>query len=475
MAHHIVASGLYRGSDADEWRQVLAGYAVEKVAAQTDVPADTLEHLAESFVKKGPSLAIGGDGAANNTNGVDTLVAINALNYLAGNIGRAGGVLFNPEPAGAIPHNRQANFRDMMSLAAAARGGEIEVLIVNDTNPLFTMADTPEFAAAMSNVPLIVSLSSFMDETTAIADVVLPSHVYLESWGDAFPEIGVGFSIGAVSQPVVAPLYNTQATGDIVLELAKRTGDAMPWSSMQACVKDNWHAIYEQSDSSTQAESFDTFWTSLLKAGVWGKSNHRDATVTLDKGAIAGVGVQAPEFSGDSADYPFVLQPYLSTMHDGRGANLPWIQELPDPMTSVVYGSWVELNPTTAEELSLVEGDLVNIESPEGSIQAPVLLFPAIRPDVVAMPIGQGHTNYGRYANGRGANPLEILSPLIDEGSGGLASNATRVRILATGDHVDIVKTSGKSRDLGRDIVQTTAGDDHTAQMNNIPITVIPT
>ena len=168
LAHHIVASGLYRGSDADEWRQVLAGYTVEKVAAQTDLPADTLEHLAESFVKKGPSLAIGGDGAANNTNGVDTLVAINALNYLAGNIGRAGGVLFNPEPAGAIPHNRQANFRDMMSLAEAARGGEIEVLIVNDTNPVFTMTETPDFAAAMSNIPLIVSLSSFMDETTAI-------------------------------------------------------------------------------------------------------------------------------------------------------------------------------------------------------------------------------------------------------------------------------------------------------------------
>jgi anaerobic selenocysteine-containing dehydrogenase len=255
LAHHIVASGLYRGSDADEWRQVLAGYAVEKVAAQTDVSADTLEHLAESFVKKGPSLAIGGDGAANNTNGVDTLVAINALNYLAGNIGRAGGVLFNPEPAGAIPHSRQASFRDMMSLAEAARGGEIEVLIVNDTNPVFTMAETHEFAAAMSNIPLIVSLSSFMDETTAIADVVLPSHVYLESWGDAFPEIGVGFSIGAVSQPVVAPLYNTQATGDIVLELARRTGDVMPWASMEACVKDNWRTIYEQSDPPTQAES----------------------------------------------------------------------------------------------------------------------------------------------------------------------------------------------------------------------------
>ena len=91
------------------------------------------------------------------------------------------------------------------------------------------------------------------------------------------------------------------------------------------------------------------------------------------------------------------------------------------------------------------------------------------------MPIGQGHTNYGRYASNRGTNPLEILSPLVDENSGNIASNATRVKILPTGKHVEIVKTSGKSRDLGRDIVQTTGGDDHTAQTNSIPITVIPT
>ena len=100
---------------------------------------------------------------------------------------------------------------------------------------------------------------------------------------------------------------------------------------------------------------------------------------------------------------------------------------------------------------------------------------PAIRPDVVALPIGQGHSNYGRYASNRGSNPLEILSPLVDEDCGNLASNATRVKVVATGKRVEIVKTSGKSRDLGRDIVQTTGGSDHTAQTNSIPITVIPT
>ena len=97
------------------------------------------------------------------------------------------------------------------------------------------------------------------------------------------------------------------------------------------------------------------------------------------------------------------------------------------------------------------------------------------RQDVIAMPIGQGHTNYGRYASNRGANPLEILSPLVDANSGNVASNATRVKIVATGKHVDIGQTGGKSRDLGRDIVQPTGGDAHTAQMNSIPITVIPT
>ncbi len=151
------------------------------------------------------------------------------------------------------------------------------------------------------------------------------------------------------------------------------------------------------------------------------------------------------------------------------------MQELPDAMTSVVYGSWVEMNPKTAENLGLAEGDLVDIESTEGAVRAPILVYPAIRPDVIAMPIGQGHSNYGRYASNRGTNPLEILSPLVDESSGNLASNATRVKVVATGKHIEIVKTSGKSRDLGRDIVQTTGGSDHTAQTNSIPIMVIPT
>ena len=165
-------------------------------------------------------------------------------------------------------------------------------------------------------------------------------------------------------------------------------------------------------------------------------------------------------------------------MHDGRGANLPWMQELPDPMTSIVYGSWVEMNPTTADQMGLQDGDLVRIESTQGSIEVPLVTFPAIMPDVVAMPIGQGHNEFGRYARNRGSNPLQILAPNMDAQSGSLATSATRVNLTATGRRAEPAKTGGVARQLGRNIVQfTTASSEsasHGAKLNSIPITVEP-
>ncbi len=455
------------------------------MAEQTGVAATTITRLANTFARTEPSLAIGGGVAANHSNGVDTLVAVNALNYLVGNLGKEGGLLFNPEPAGQVSHSRQANFQTMLELAEDARQGNIEVLILNGTNPAFTLPSAAGFREALSEIPLIVSLSSFLDETTKLADIILPSHTYLESWGDDFPEPGVGFPTGAVSQPVVSPLYNTKATGEIILALAEQIGlgDTIPWGSMEDFLKHGWREIYERADEETRTESFEVFWRAMLKAGVWGEKSQRDQTFTLAEGVIDSIGVAAPEFSGSPDDYPFVLHPYISnSLHDGSGANLPWMQEQPDPMTSVVYGSWVELNPTTAERLSLKEGDLVDIESPDGRIRAPVYVYPAIMPDVVAMPLGQGHSAYGRYAKNRGVNPIEILSAQMEQHTGSLASSATRVKITATGKRVELVKTGGTSRDLGREIVQTfdataqsKTGGVHSAKLNSIPITTVTT
>jgi menaquinone reductase, molybdopterin-binding-like subunit len=139
------------------------------------------------------------------------------------------------------------------------------------------------------------------------------------------------------------------------------------------------------------------------------------------------------------------------------------------------------LNPSTAKELGLIEGDVVEVQSAHGRISVPVYVYPAIRPDVVAMPIGQGHGEYGRYARNRGVNPIQILAPEIEPSTGSLAWSATRVKLVPTGRRVTLVKTDGTSRQLGRGIVQTTgstasAGHDaRSARLHNIPIKVVST
>ena len=520
MANRIVGQGAYQGDDADAWAAALAPYSADAVAEQTGVSAETITRLADTFAESGPSLAIGGDGAGRHSNGVDALTAITALNYLAGNLGIEGGLIFNPEPvAGQGAAARHASYRSMLALAEDAREGRIQVLIVNQANPVFTMPEAAGIREALAAIPLIVSLSSFMDETTAMADLILPSHTYLESWGDDFPEPGVGFRAGAISQPVVSPLYDTRDTGDTLLAVAAAVNPegGLTAASTEEYLRDRWRAIFDRDGAAEAAaedaqetvaaeivevaatelapaegavateadpagwmpDAFDEFWNSVLRAGVWGENTRAEpAVVTVDPSVIDSIGVDAPEFSGSSDAYPFILHPYLSlTMHDGSGANLPWMQELPDPLTSVVYGSWLEINPATAQELGLRDGDLVEVESPDGTVSVPVLTFPAIMPNVVAMPVGQGHSQYGRYASGRGANPIEILSPQMEPETGSLAWNATRVRLNPTGRRANLVRTSGLSRDLGRGIIQTTAsGEEEHASTNlrSIPITVEP-
>ena len=225
LAHRIVSDGHYRGADRDDWAQHLSRYPTARVASETGVSESTIARLADAFAQTQPALAIGGGAAGSHTNGVDILIAINALNYLVGNLGAQGGLVFNPPPpVGAGFPQRQASYRTMLELAQDARSGGIDALIVSKTNPVFALPAAAGFAEAIARIPLIVSLSSFMDETTALADLILPSHTYLESWGDDFPEPGVGFPVGAIAQPVVSPLYDTRASGDIILGLAQRLG-----------------------------------------------------------------------------------------------------------------------------------------------------------------------------------------------------------------------------------------------------------
>jgi anaerobic selenocysteine-containing dehydrogenase len=138
---------------------------------------------------------------------------------------------------------------------------------------------------------------------------------------------------------------------------------------------------------------------------------------------------------------PFVLHLYASpAFADGRTAHLPWLQEMPDPMTTVMWGSWVEINPAVAHQLGIHEGDVLTIASPQGTVELPAFLYPGLRPDVIAIPVGQGHTQFGRYAQNIGANPLRISQSVVDPATGAVVQSGVRVRVAKTGRNEQLIR-----------------------------------
>lgn len=467
IAHVLVGEGHYDGGDAGQWAAALEPYSPAVVARATDVDVDRIVAIAGEFGADSASLAIAGGATAAGTNAVSSIVAVNVLNHLAGNINEPGGVILNSAEAGSTAARAgQTGFRGILDLVEAMEAGDVEVLIVHDSNPVFALPDSVGIRDAMQNVPLIVALSSLPDETTALADIVLPTNTYLESWGDDVPDPGVGFPVASISQPVVAPLYDTMSAGDIVLALARQIGGELPvtlrWGSMEQFIRERWRDEFYEGTGEAADGDFDEFWQAALEAGVWGQpsaATPHEALPTVDA-LTSSISNPLSEMSGSEAEYPFVLHPFLTaTFTDGRGANLPWLQELPDQMTSVVYGSWAELNPETAAELGIRDGDVLEVTSPAGSLRVPALVFPAIRPGVLAIPIGQGHSDYGRYATGRGVNPIHIVAEAVDDQTGELAWAATRVKIRKTGERAEFIMTDGVTRTLGRQILG--PADDH--------------
>jgi hypothetical protein len=238
-------------------------------------------------------------------------------------------------------------------------------------------------------------------------------------------------------------MYLGRDRADVLLHVAARLGgkvrQALPEDSFQDYLRRRLRAVTEDVDS---------LWSGLVESGVW--SEERSGAGPPAANLVAVTHAPAQPLSAGS-EYLFHLLPFASTsLGTGREANIPWLQELPDPMTSVVWGSWVEINPRTALELGIRQNEWVWLESQSGRIKVPALIHPAARPDTLSLPFGQGHSSYGRYASGRGVNPWEVLSPLRVRGTGEPAWAATRVNIRKTGEQAQLTR-------LGNDLERVAA------------------
>ena len=406
------------GADAAGVRAVVRGLELDAVSRQSGVAPETIKRIARTFAKARPGLAIGGGVAVSGNGAVDSQVAIHLLNYAAGNVGRT--VRFGPDSA----FGKASPYADVLAVTQAVAKGEIEVLLLIHANPLFTLPPKAGFAGALEKVPLVVSFGNELDETTAKAHLILPDFHPLESWGDFSPREGV---IGLM-QPTMAPVFDSKAVGDVLLSVGRQAlaspegKGPLRWATFQEYLKEQWRRIAREYSPATP---FDQFWEeSLRRGGAW-----KEIGVVPVQARSAPVQGKPATLAGDPQGLTLLVYP-SHRFYDGRGANKPWLQEAPDTMTQVTWDSCVEVPAEVAKKLGLRQGDLVKVASPHGAIELPAYISESLHPGAVAIPIGQGHTAYGRYAKDRGANPLALLPA---PGPGGLPFLSVKVSLTKTG------------------------------------------
>jgi len=445
-------SGGIPAADRTRLVKYLKRYTFAKAADESGADAGALEKLAQEFSAASPGIAIAGGTALATTSATETQASVNLLNYVAGNIGQT--VIFG----GERQIDPSTPFSEIEKVVNRMMAGKVRVLIVDGANPLYSLPGIMRFSRALERVQSIVSLSSAMDETTERAHLILPGQTFLERWGDAFPQTGVL----SLMQPVMATIYpGIKAAEDTLLSVAKtlKMNSFKGIDTYRDYLRGQWLAIQKKVQS---GGDFEAFWrSSLQRGGVFsanggsggGSGGGGSATVSLEPGALSGR-PEALKLAGDQKG--MALLPVPSLRHrDGRGASNPWLQEIPDPITNVVWDSWADINPVTAKKMGIVHGAQIRVRSDMGQLNLAVNLHYGVNEDVIAIPLGQGHTNSGRNADLVGVNIVDLLPVSVDQASGDFAFLSTRVTVEATGKTGYLVQTSGSPRQLGRGIIQT--------------------
>ncbi len=440
MASVIVKEGLAKGSAAGV---DLSKYAPEAVAEQVGVKPETLVRLAREFAAHGPSLAVAGGIASQGPQATLAVLAANVLTAVGGGVGTA--LRFDRTLDLGAVHSA----RDVKKAVDAMGGGQVSVFMVHGTDPAFSLPPSFGFVEALKKVPFKVSFSSYPDDTSQLCDLVLPDHHALESWGDHMGWTGVQSFL----QPAMRPVFDTMSTPDVLLGVAEDLGKkqgVLAAASWLDVLKSRWASAGRPWD---QVLQFGGVFPTLEQAQAAPGASAGAALL----GGMGGHDFTPPALVGDASGLPLVV--YASPNHyDGRGANKPWLQELPDPVTKVVWDHWVEMHPDTAAKLGLKRGDHVAVKTLAGTVETAVYDYPGIRPGVLAMPTGQGHVAYGQYAIARGANALAALPAVFDDLSGGLAYVSARASVSKTGKDHKLVYvgadryTGGQMQQEGRPI-----------------------
>ena len=462
-----------------------AAYSPEEVAKSTGLEAATIREIAGEFAARPKAVAVWAIGQPYNTNGAYHQLVFTALNALKGNLKPNGLVSLTPAvPLASLPPvQKDAASESLQVRLDLAKSGPlpfrqnglygfldsvstgpkypIEILMVHEANPSYSLAENKLFQAALAKVATLVSFSSYMDETSAQADLILPNHTAFERWDDIVGIPGASFGYYALGAPVIKPLLDTKHTGDVLFALAGGIAApvkaSIPWKSYEEYLKFRVDGL-AQTQKGAVAQKPDVpivklsagepvqpnfsngadLWKKLKAGSCWYDTPEAIGGFETASGklelAYQSVGQKGstgaddkyylPHFeninpSGTESDSPLLLVVFKPSFTTGGYVPTPPFMNklIPD---SILKGeeAFVELHPDTAAKFAFSQGDRVFLKTSQGEAAVRINISPVAHPGVVYLPDGLGHSAYDQYIQNKGTNANSLMEVQLDPVSG---------------------------------------------------------
>ncbi|NOZ46734.1 MAG: 4Fe-4S dicluster domain-containing protein [Chlorobi bacterium] len=382
-------------------------------------PVNIKEIANELLNNKTKSLVVSG------SNNLSNQILVNAINNLLGSYG-------NTIDLNTPFLIKQAIDSDFNSLVQSMNEGSIDALLIYNANPVYNSFISSSFITGLEKVPLKISFASTLDETASLCDYVCPDNHYLESWNDAEPKKG----FYSLMQPTIANLFNTRQFQESILTWAGNT------TKYHDFIQSVWEA---ELFPKQEMPLFRNFWNKSLQDGIFEvqpvKASQPEFIDSFTKPAIDKLASNQNEAGFEISFYEKV------SIGNGNQANNPWLQEMPDPISKIVWDNYANISPKQAKELNLKNGDVININH---TIQLPIFIQPGQAYQTLSVAYGYGRTKTGKVGNKVGENVFPL--PTIKEGC--IQNTLLNVAVSAIGFNHPLAMTQTHHSMEGRKIVR---------------------
>lgn len=408
LAGTIIASGLIRpfwAGFSDFAQFVHSAYPLEKVSQITGVPVETIQQLAQSLVQAQRPLVLTAAGA-NQGLGAFEAAAGMSLNMFLGRINESGGVRilpWNPPVVDSAMERKTLLTNDLVAYLSTIADGQTNapaLLMVYSANPAYSLPDLAKVQTALDKTDFLVSFSSFMDETAALADLIMPDSYGFERLDDSYSPYGSAQPIYSVAAPIIKPVYDTKPTGDVLLAVASAAGLDLGFETFEDVVQAKAEVLQADFDDMLEGAAWVGTEFPVQDLALW-STPLRKIEVSENNGkflALAPV-VQLKIGSTKMATPPF-------------GTNAIRFDEM------YKREMYVLVNGLTANNLGLKQDDAVKVTSSSGECQARLRIFEGVMDNTVVVPLGFGHTAWDNFSRGKGDNVFKLLHANAEEQTG---------------------------------------------------------